>query len=391
MMNNAEKRKKLKEMLKKLHNNPEKLESIKERFSELIRELTPVDISKVEQELIEEGIPAESIQLMCNVHLELFKKAIIEDEIDVEPWHPIHILVEEHKDIMNVFDNFRRFMMEKEEDPREMLSKTLDYFDQLELYFLKEENGLFPFIEKHGVVQPPAIMWKEHDQLRAWRKELKKISKAPQEKRNEIKELALAIAELFTDHIYKEHKVLFPTALKLISTDEWKEIRKAFDEIGYFSYKPSPFYLESQTPQISESLVNLGSGYMTPEQLKLMLDNLPFDITFVDETDTVKFFSENPERIFVRTRAIVGRKVQNCHPPKSVSIVNKILKDFKEGKRNEADFWLKLGDKYIYIRYIAIRDSDGKYIGTLEVSQDIAPIQKITGEKRIYDDNKEVE
>jgi len=130
MMNNAEKRKKLKEMLKKLHNNPEKL---------------------------------------------LFKKAIIEDEIDVEPWHPIHILVEEHKDIMNVFDNFRRFMMEKEEDPREMLSKTLDYFDQLELYFLKEENGLFPFIEKHGVVQPPAIMWKEHDQLRAWRKELKKF------------------------------------------------------------------------------------------------------------------------------------------------------------------------------------------------------------------------
>lgn len=135
MMNNTEKRKKLKEMLKRLHNNPEKLESIKERFSELIRELTPVDISKVEQELIEEGIPAESIQLMCNVHLELFKKAIIEDEIDVEPWHPIHILVEEHKDIMNVFDNFRRFMMEKEEDPREMLSKTLDYFDQLELYF----------------------------------------------------------------------------------------------------------------------------------------------------------------------------------------------------------------------------------------------------------------
>jgi len=105
----------------------------------------------------------------------------------------------------------------------------------------------------------------------------------------------------------------------------------------------------------------------------------------------VKFFSENPERIFVRTRAIVGRKVQNCHPPKSVSIVNKILEDFKEGKRNEADFRLKLGDKYIYIRYIAIRDSDGKYIGTLEVSQDIAPIQKITGEKRIYDDNKEVE
>ncbi|OAA29156.1 hemerythrin [Kosmotoga arenicorallina S304] len=390
MLDNSEKREMLKKMLKKLHNNPEKLESIKTQFSGLIRELTPVDISRVEQELIEEGIPAESIQLMCDAHLELFKKAIVEDEIEVEPWHPIHILVEEHRDMMNQFDNFRKFMLEKIENIGEMLSKTLEYFDQLELYFLKEENGLFPFIEKHGVVQPPAIMWKEHDQLREWRKELKRLSENPHENHKEIANLALAITELLTDHVYKEHKVLFPTALKLVSPEEWKEARKAFDEIGYFSYKPSPFYLENQVPQISESLINLGSGYMTPEQLKLMLDHLPFDITFVDETDTVKFFSENPERIFTRTRAIVGRKVQNCHPPKSVDIVNKILKDFKERKRNDADFWLKLGDKYIYIKYIAIRDSAGKYIGTLEVSQNIAPIQKISGEKRIYDEKKEV-
>ncbi|AKI98282.1 hemerythrin [Kosmotoga pacifica] len=379
-------------MLRELHSSPEKLEDIKEKFSVLIRELTPVDISKVEQELIQEGIPAESIQLMCNVHLDLFKKAIIEDEIQVEPWHPVHILVEEHRDMLNRLENFRKYVMEKVDDELpEELSKVLVYLDDMELYFQKEENGLFPYIEKHGVVQPPAIMWKEHDQLREWRKELKKLSENPNENLKQIKELVLSMAELLTDHIYKEHKVLFPTALKLISLEEWKEIRKAFDEVGYFSFKPSPFYQEEQEPEFADGLVNLGSGYMSPKQLKLMLDHLPVDITFVDETDTVRFFSENPDRIFGRTRAIIGRKVQNCHPPKSVDVVNKILRDFKEGKRNEADFWLKLGDKFIYIKYIAIRDSEGNYVGTLEVSQDIAPIQNITGEKRIYDDkNQEV-
>jgi hypothetical protein len=110
------------------------------------------------------------------------------------------------------------------------------------------------------------------------------------------------------------------------------------------------------------------------------------DITFVDENDEVRYFNETKDRIFVRSRTIVGRKVQNCHPEKSIEIVNKILRDFKTGKRDKADFWLKLGEKYVLIQYFAVRDEKGKYLGTLEVTQDIAPLQKISGEKRIYDD-----
>ena len=100
----------------------------------------------------------------------------------------------------------------------------------------------------------------------------------------------------------------------------------------------------------------------------------------------MKYFSETKDRIFVRSRAVIGRKVQNCHPEKSIEIVNKILSDFKSGKRDKADFWIKLGEKYVFIQYFAVRDENGKYLGTLEVTQDIAPIQKITGEKRIYDE-----
>lgn len=234
-------------------------------------------------------------------------------------------------------------------------------------------------------------MWKEHDDIRALIKEFKKLLNSPlNEVKMKIKEVALGISELFYNHIYKEHKVLFPTALKLITDTEWKEIRKQFEELGYFAYKPIPFFLQAESQESTvdnkDGLLNLGSGYLSVEQLIAMLNTLPIDITFVDDTDTVRYFNESSDRIFIRTRAIIGRKVQNCHPQKSVHVVNKILNDFKSGKRDSADFWLKLGDKYVYIRYLAVRNEKGEYLGTLEITQDIVPIQKITGEKRIYDD-----
>jgi len=189
------------------------------------------------------------------------------------------------------------------------------------------------------------------------------------------------------NHVHKEHSVLFPTALKLINEDEWIDIRHQFDEIGYCGFDPEPMNIEGKyVEEVIEGKIKLPSGELTLEQLKFMLNTLPIDITFVDANDEVKYFSESKERIFVRSRAIIGRKVQNCHPSKSIEIVNKIVNDFKSGKRDNADFWLKLGDKYAYIRYFAVRNEKGEYLGTLEVTQDIKPIQEITGEKRIYDE-----
>jgi len=121
------------------------------------------------------------------------------------------------------------------------------------------------------------------------------------------------------------------------------------------------------------------------DQLRMLLNNLPFDITYVDENDVVRYFSEGKERIFTRTRAIIGRKVQNCHPQKSAHIVEKILSDFKSGIRDVAQFWLNLEAKMVHIRYFALRDNDGKYAGTLEVTQEISEIRALEGEKRIYD------
>jgi hypothetical protein len=380
-MNNINKEKKiLKDLIKKLHEDPDKnLAQVKEQFAKIVKELTPVDISMIEQELVNEGISPDSIMLMCDVHLDMFKKSIVDDEIEVEPWHPIHILMEEHKDILNTLGKFR-----KSPDPVKAV-KGLGYFlREVEKYFLKEENCLFPYLEKHNMVQPPQIMWKEHDQIRELRNQIfeDKVTET------DVKQFLIGTEEAFANHIYKEHKILFPSAIKLISDEEWIEIRKQFDEIGYFSFIPKPVNTEGEdTVQMKEREVSLPSGILNGEQLMLMLNTLPVDITFVDENDRVRYFSENKDRVFVRSRGIIGRKVQNCHPPKSVDTVQKILDDFRSGKRDEADFYLHLGDKYIYIKYFAVRSGDGRYKGTLEVTQDIAPIQKIKGTKTLDDES----
>lgn len=382
----------LKGLIKRLHEEPDSVGSIREDFMKVVRELTPVEIAQVEQKLVEEGMPAESIQLMCNIHLDVFREALDEDDITVEPWHPLHILIEEHRDILNQSKKLRDLAGrigrkgDIEKDSKE-LSSLLEYLDIVELYFSKEENVLFPYLERHGLVQPPAIMWKEHDDVRELRKALKNDYASNEGGFKRLSELAVAISEIFSNHIYKEHKILFPSSLKLLSQEEWEEIRTQFDEIGYFAFEPMPFSSSACASEIepSEDVVNLGSGFLKLEQLKLLMNSLPFDITFVDENDVVRYFSEGKERAFVRTRAIIGRKVQNCHPQKSAHIVERILSDFKGAKRDVAEFWLSLGPKMVHIRYFALRDEEGKYAGTLEVTQEISKIRALDGEKRIYD------
>ena len=383
----------LKGLIRKLHEEPDKLENIREDFMRVVRELTPVEIAQVEQKLVEEGMPPESIQLMCNIHLDVFKEALDEDSLHVDSWHPLQMLIEEHRDILNRTKELRDLTGKiiagnyDGEDIRRLQS-SIQYLDSLEAYFSKEENVLFPYLERHGLVQPPAIMWKEHDEVRNLRKKMKiEYENLKNGDPNKVNELAITISELFTNHIYKEHKILFPSALKLLSKNEWESIRVEFDEIGYFSFEPMPFVSSEEVSKNNgvEGLVNLGSGFLKVDQLLLMLNTLPFDITFVDENDTVRYFSEGKERIFVRTRAIIGRKVQNCHPQKSAHVVNRILEDFKNGVRDVAEFWLNLGPKIVHIRYFALRDTLGKYAGTLEVTQEISSIKALEGEKRIYD------
>jgi len=136
---------------------------------------------------------------------------------------------------------------------------------------------------------------------------------------------------------------------------------------------------------MSERTLQFKTGTLLKEEIEAILETLPLEITFIDKEDTVKYFNRPEKRIFARSKSIIGRKVQQCHPKKSVPIVNKILESFKSGRRDVAEFWFQNEDRLIYIRYFAVRDKDGKHLGTMEVTQDITEVKKIKGEKRLLD------
>ena len=188
--------------------------------------------------------------------------------------------------------------------------------------------------------------------------------------------------------IYKEEDILFPMSMDKLTDLEWYEIYNQSDEIGYCLYDPR----EKWQPEGVEAFVKsnevngkiqLPTGNFSLNEILAIFKTLPVDITFVDKDDKVRYFSDSKERIFLRTKSVIGIEVQNCHPPQSLDAVENILKSFKEGKRDSVDFWIKLGEKFVYIRYFAVRDENGAYQGTLEVSQDVTEIRKLEGEKRL--------
>jgi len=141
-----------------------------------------------------------------------------------------------------------------------------------------------------------------------------------------------------------------------------------------------------ENPSSQDDEITLPTGMFTLKELMAVLNTLPVDITFVDKDDRVRYFSEGKERIFTRTKSVLGRRVQDCHPPQSVDVVEKIVNSFREGKRDSVDFWINLKGRKIYIRYFAVRDKQSSYLGALEVTQDITEIRKLEGEKRLLDE-----
>lgn len=212
-----------------------------------------------------------------------------------------------------------------------------------------------------------------------------------------------------TDMIFKEEHILLPMALETLTEDEWLQIARESAEIGYCLVSPEQEWIPERAPEpemqhlsaeqqalagesdeekgslppLQDGLVRMGTGILSIHQLETMLNHLPVDLTFIDENDVVRYFSHGKERIFARTRAVIGRTVQNCHPPQSVHVVNELLADFKAGRKDAEDFWIPLKDKFVYIRYFAVRDAEGTYMGTLEFTQNIKPIQELSGQKRI--------
>jgi hypothetical protein len=398
----ADKKGMLKEIVKQLHDGVPPQE-VKEKFKQILKDTSSEDIAKIEQELVKEGMPREELQRLCDVHLAVFGEQLEKQELQTPPGHPISILMEEHKILTQRAERLGILAKMIEEacdvvyvgDVLTEVQGIVKDFVDAEKHYLREENVLFPMLEKHGITEPPAIMWMEHNQIRDIKKRLRSLVEnwnaiSFYDFKTQLGEVAKPLCSILPSHFFKENNILFPAALQVVTSEEWEEARKEFDEIGYCCFTPSHVTVALQTEKRKtqtppEGLLQFETGSLSKEEAEAILDTLPIDISFIDKDDRVKYFNKAEKRIFVRTKAVIGRTVQMCHPQESVHIVNRIIEAFRKGEKDSAEFWITLDNRLVHIRYFAVRDKDGKYLGTMEVTQDLTDIKKIEGQKRLLD------
>ncbi|MGK9369108.1 DUF438 domain-containing protein [Melioribacter sp. Ez-97] len=401
LINNSRSRvEELKNLIREIH----KGNSVEETKKKLIEKLGTVpygEVVQAEEELIDEGMEREEILKFCDLHTEALKGNLrAEFSKPIPEYHPVDIFINENREIEKVIERIRRLFYEarkrdKSENAGDLLKALHEEFNLLmdiEKHYLKKENLLFPYMEKHEVTGPPMVMWGKHDEVRSF---LKSCFPLFENEKEATAEVVTGFIDLMfeptiksiEEMIYKEENILFPMCVDLLNEIEWYEISSQFDEIGYCLYSPDgkwePGFEINNAKNAQNDKVKFENGSLSQEELEGILNTIPVDITFVDKDDKVKFFSHGGNRIFQRPKAVLGRQVQYCHPPSSVHIVNQILEDFKSGKQNSAKFWINFHGMYVHIAYYAVRNSKGEYLGTLEVTQDINEYKKLEGERRI--------
>lgn len=315
-----------------------------------------------------------------------------------QPWekpaedHFLSYLMLENRGVEKIINEMRivvkALFSQSVNDENELASQLLQNLNGLksyELHYLKKENILFPFIEstfsQHHCLQ---LMWSFHDDFRKTLKSMEELLMHDPLKKDLLNKEFGRLFFVVLPIIFREEQIVYPIAYRAVPESAWQEMLDQAHETGWCYINPPRKSTVYKTDKgIASGMTDLDTGVLKSEQIIRLFENLPVELTFVDEDDTVRYFSVGKHRIFPRSNAIIGRKVQNCHPPESVHIVNRIVEAFRNGSKDEANFWINLKGKFIYIRYIALRSSTGEYKGTIEVSQDVTEIRSLEGERRL--------
>jgi len=387
----------LKGIIRDLHAGVE-MEVLRERFARLSVHVSPSEIAEMEQSLIDEGLPEEEVKRLCDVHVEVFKKSLDTQETPSPPaGHPVHNFMAENRATEKILEEVDGVTGEMGRNPapevvasrQDGLVRLVARLSDIEKHYLRKENQLFPILEAKGMSGPSQVMWAVHDDIRTALKIAREQASSGDPKISlTLEELSITIRDM----IYKEENILYPMSLEALAHGDWLRVKDGEAEIGFAWIQPlfewpgdDEAVEEAPEERVDGGPLDLDVGKLTPEQVNLLLKNLPFDMTFVDEDDRVAYYSHGRERIFPRSPAVIGRKVQLCHPASSVHVVERIVKEFKEGSRDVADFWITSQGRFLYIRYFAVRDDEGTYRGTLEVNQNVTGIKELEGERRLLD------
>ena len=394
----------LKGMILELHAGASP-DTLKNRFRAVLDQVGAGEISALESELMAEGMPESEIRRMCDLHVAVFRDTLAgQPPVHTVPGHPVHTFKAENQAILELVATYRRLFQELASDqgtvPPSFAARWRTLQARLELvdaHYKRKEYLVFPFLEKAGITAPPKVMWGVDDDIRdtlraageaAANAEALAASDLALVRQVVVEPLLAAVEGM----VEKEDRVLWPMALEHLSDTDWSSVRQQWGDFGAGLVEPGsewePALPTAPTPGADSpaGTVRLPSGQLTAVQLAALLDALPVDITFVDANDRVAYFSEGKDRIFTRNRAILGRRVQDCHPPASLHIVQRVVDELRSGQRQVAEFWIQFHGRFVHIRYLPVRDAAGAYLGILEMTQDVTAIRALEGERRLLDE-----
>jgi DUF438 domain-containing protein len=442
--NRAHRIRSMKEVIRHLHEGGAPAE-VKARLEALVRECDASEIAAMEQELLAEGVPAQQLMGMCDLHAQLVRDILVRRaSASPPPGHPVDTFQRENEALTAQVAALRAALealapagddgaavdAARLLECRKLYAGLMD----VEKHYQRKEHLLFTCLERHGITGPSTVMWAKHDEARALLKGLGAALAKSGGTRGEWRIAARTVAEpalaAVEGMVFKEERILLPMSLQNLTETEWGEIHTQSPQFGYclvdpregyrpptatsdvpaaataaaertgVAFTPGPFAAgaravplrvagtggarnETLPEAVGKGKVVLPSGALSLDELKAVFATLPVDVTFVDAEDRVRFFSEGPKRVFARPKAILGRLVQHCHPPGSVHVVERILEDFRSGRQDVAEFWIDFKGRFAHIRYFALRDEQGRYLGTLEVTQDLTHERALQGERRL--------
>ena len=381
------------------------IELAKDEMKKSVESVTAQEFAICEQYLQQYGITDDVLAERMDEILQIFDGILINNKIDVPLGHPIRTYLEEVKAIRNILIEAKNIL--KKKFIKNQWGEVYDKLEEINIHFSRKQNQLYPALESKGFDKPSKIMWTLENNIKNIIKQAKDyLDRNEDEKFLDIQN---QIIEMIEDIMVKEEEILYPTSMDLLSDEDFIKMRKGDDEIGYCLIKQPPFYREEGVKKVDAAsndellkdlakvlqkhgifnnkekneVLDVSQGKLTLEQINLIFRHLQVDLSYVDENEIVKFYSDTKHRVFPRSAGVIGRKVQNCHPRESVHMVEEIIRAFRAGEQDQAEFWLEIGGKFIYIIYNAVRDEEGNFRGVLEMMQDVTKIRGLQGSQRL--------
>ena len=390
------------------------LEEARKALKDRVQHLAPYEIAIIEQEMVEET-EDECIKEDIQAMLDVFQDVLVTKDQELPENHPISCYRRENakmKELLLSVEDLVQYPLIK--------NQWLELYEDLlkfKIHLSRKQNQLYPVLEKKGFTRPTTTMWTLDDFIRDEISECYNLLLEDKEEEFIGKQAEL-VADV-RDLMDKEENILYPTSLEMINEEEFRYMAEGDQEIGFAyisvqadksgnsasasssasaSTAGAPLSGLSSAPGFAEELagllgkygfnnkeekLNVSTGQLTLEQINLIYQHMPVDLSYVDENELVCFYTDTKHRVFPRSKNVIGRDVKNCHPKASVHIVEEIIKKFRSGEQDKAEFWINKPDLFIYIIYYAVRDENGKFRGVLEMMQDCTHIRSLQGSQTL--------